>query len=214
MQEQSPFKTHFYEYDAWFDDNKNIYKSELLAVKELLPDNGKRVEIGVGSGRFASQLGIDTGIEPVDEIADLARKRGIKVLQGKAESLPLEDDSIDSACLITTICFVSDIDLTFREVFRVLRPGGTILVGFVPKDSQFGELYEKIAPQNQFYKHATFYTKQEVFYSIEAAGFSIDRTIQSLTGKPDTANDSVEEPTEGHDTGSFIVIRGVKRDKG
>jgi len=213
MQKQDPFKTHYYEYDAWFDENNNIYRSELLAVGELLPEKGKRVEIGVGSGRFASRLGIDTGIEPIDEIADLARQRGIDIIRGRAESLPLENGSIDSACLITTICFVSDIDLTFSEVFRVLRPGGAMLVGFVPKDSPFGELYGKIADQNRFYKHATFYTRQEVFDKMRDSGFTIDRTVQTLTKSPDRANDSVESPTEGHDSGSFIVIRGLKGKK-
>jgi len=210
IKDQNPFETHYCEYDAWFDNYDKTYQSELLAVQELLPERGDWVEIGVGSGRFASRLGIKTGVEPADGIATLARERDVTVLKGKAEALPLEDESVDAAFLITTLCFVDELDRTFIEAFRVLRPGGAVIVAFIPKDSQFGELYTRIANEDRFYKRATFYTKEEVFKAMTDAGLLIDRTVQTLTGSPERANDVVEAPTEGHDKGSFIVVRARK----
>jgi len=145
MAEPNPFETHYAEYDAWFDRNPNVYESELLAIRELLPPPGDWIEIGVGSGRFASVLGIPVGIEPAEGIATLARARGVGVVKGKAECLPLRDATVDAAFLITTLCFVDDIDRTFYEVARVLRAGGRAIVAFVPKDSRFGELYRENA---------------------------------------------------------------------
>jgi len=211
MAERNPFETHFDEYDAWFDRNANAYESELLAVREVLPPPGEWVEVGVGSGRFASRLGIPIGIEPADGIATLARERGVLVRKGKAESLPLEDSSVDAAFLITTLCFVDDIDRTFREVARVLRPGGKAIVAFIPGDSRFGELYCAGASEDRFFRRATLYTKQRVFAAIEAAGLEIERTVQTLTGSPERANERIEPPTEGHEDGSFVVARAVKR---
>lgn len=210
MKDQNPFETHYCEYDAWFANYDKTYQSELLAVQELLPERGDWVEIGVGSGRFASRLGIKTGVEPADGIATLAKERGVTVLKGRAEALPLDDESVDAAFLITTLCFVDELDRTFIEAFRVLRPGGAVIVAFIPKDSQFGELYKRIADKDRFYKRATFYTKEEVFKAMTGAGFLIDRTVQTLTGLPERANDAVEAPIEGHDKGSFIVVRAYK----
>ncbi|MCD5415673.1 class I SAM-dependent methyltransferase [Candidatus Bipolaricaulota bacterium] len=210
MKDQNPFETHYCEYDAWFDSYDKIYRSELLAVQELLPKNGNWVEIGVGSGRFASKLGIKTGVEPAEGIATLAMKRGVTVLKGRAEELPLDDESIDAAFLITTLCFVDELGRTFTEAFRVIRPGGAVIVAFIPQDSPFGELYGRIAGEDRFYRLATFYTKENVFTAMTQAGFLIDRTVQTLTGSPEQANDAVEAPTEGHAKGSFIVVRANK----
>jgi SAM-dependent methyltransferase len=209
--EANPFETHYAEYDAWFDRNANVYESELLAVRQLLPPPGDWVEIGVGSGRFASKLGIPAGVEPADGVATLARRRGVHVLKGKAESLPLEDESIDAAFLITTLCFVNDVDRTFLEVARVLRTGGHAVVAFIPKDSRFGERYCANASEDRFFRHATLPTKRRVFDAIEAAGLEIERIVQTLTGSPERANDRIEPPVEGHERGSFVVVRAIKR---
>jgi len=211
MAEPSPFETHYAEYDAWFDRNPNVYASELLAIRELLPPPGDWVEIGVGSGRFSSVLGIPLGIEPADGIATLARARGVGVVKGKAECLPLESASLDAAFLITTLCFVDDVDRTFSEVARVLRAGGRAIVAFIPKDSRFGELYCDNAPEDRFFRRATLYPKRRVFGAIEAAGMEIERTVQTLTGSPERANDRIEPPSEGHADGSFVVVRAIKR---
>jgi len=211
MTETNPFETHFDEYDAWFDRNANAYESELLAIRAVLPPPGEWVEIGVGSGRFSSRLGIPIGIEPADGIATLARERGVLVHKGEAESLPLENRSVDATFLITTLCFVNDIDRTFGEVSRVLRPGGHAIVAFIPKDSRFGALYCADASEDRFFRHATLYPRQRVFDAIEAVGLAIDRTVQTLTGSPERANEQIEPPTEGHEDGSFVVARAVKR---
>lgn len=211
MHETNPFEMHYMEYDAWFDRNVNAYESELLAIREVLPPLGDWVEIGAGSGRFASRLGIATGVEPADGIATLARARGVNVLKGKAECLPLRKATIDAAFLITTLCFVDDVNRTFREVSRVLRAGGHVVVAFIPKDSRFGELYCDNASEDHFFRHATLRTKQRVFDAIEAAGLEIERIVQTLTGTPERANDRIEPPAEGHERGSFIVVRAFKR---
>lgn len=49
-------------HDGWFERHRFVYESELLAVKEQLPEGGKGSEIGVGSGRFAAPLNIKQGL--------------------------------------------------------------------------------------------------------------------------------------------------------
>jgi len=210
MTESNPFDTHYDVYDAWFDRNAIAYESELLAVRALLPPAGDWVEIGVGSGRFASKLGIPVGVEPADGVATLARARGIRVLKGAAESLPLDDATVDAAFLITTLCFIDDMAVAFGEVARVLRPGGSAIVAFLPRDSRFGALYCDHTSEDPFFSQATLHTTAQVFDAIGAAGLRIERTVQTLSGDPATANDAIEAPSEGYERGSFVVVRAVK----
>ncbi len=69
--EFNPFEAISKEYDQWFDDNKVTFLSELAAVKYFLPKQGKGLEIGIGTGRFAMELGIKYGIEPSETIEQL-----------------------------------------------------------------------------------------------------------------------------------------------
>lgn len=77
----NPFDKITKEYDQWFDDNMNTFLSELEVVRFFLPKEGKGVEIGVGTGRFAMELGIGSGIEPSETMAMFAKQRGIEVIK-------------------------------------------------------------------------------------------------------------------------------------
>ena len=47
------FEKNAAEYDLWFEENEAAYKSEILALRDLIPAKGVGLEIGVGTGRFA-----------------------------------------------------------------------------------------------------------------------------------------------------------------
>ena len=49
---------------------------------------------------------------------------------GAMEGLPLPDSAVDAAITLNTIYFVPDLAAAFRDVRRVLRPGGALVVGF------------------------------------------------------------------------------------
>jgi len=210
MPGENPFETIYGEYDAWFDANVNAFVSEILAVRELVPKPGRWIEVGVGSGRFASALGIRVGIEPAEGIASLALERGIEVLKGVAEDLPLEDASVDALFLITTLCFVRDVERAFAEALRVLVPGGVILVAFIPSDSPFGELYTRTASRNPFFRDAILRSRKAIVRALTGAGFRIDRATHTLTVSPERVNDRIEPPGEGWERGSFVVLRAGK----
>ena len=55
------FERYVLEYENWFKKKHFVYDSELHMVKTLLPKNGKGIEIGVGTGRFAAPSGIKAG---------------------------------------------------------------------------------------------------------------------------------------------------------
>ncbi len=206
MPKTAPFETHSDRYDQWFDANRDVYLAELEAVRQLMPSHAANgLEVGVGSGKFAAPLGIQTGVEPAEEMAVRAEKLGIRVYRNVAEALPFADAAFDFVLMVTTICFVDDIRLSFQEAFRVIQPGGCILVGFVDRESELGRRYMERRDESLFYKDATFFSSQEVYDDLTQAGFEDLTARQTLiTGEPK------EKIEAGFGKGAFVVLKGLK----
>lgn len=210
---ENPFETRAREYDAWFNVNAITFRNEVDAVRSILPERSDRrrwVEIGVGSGRFAEALRIPLGVEPASGMAALARERGIDVLSGTAESLPLADASCEAAFLITSLCFIDDATAAFREASRILTSGGRIVVAFLPCDSPFGHVIAAARESDPFFRHARMWSRDEVVFALGEAGLRIERSVHTLTGEPKDWNTRIEAPSAGWIDGSFVVLRARK----
>lgn len=209
MAKFEPFEKHAQKYDEWFNKNKHFYESELQAIKELLPKSKNGIEIGVGSGRFAAPLGIKLGVDPSRKMGEIAQMRGIKFVEGIAESLPFEDSQFDFVLMVTTICFLDDVEAAFNEVSRVLKSGGSLIIGFIDAESPMGKLYEKHRNESTFYKDATFYSVKEVISYMKKAQFKDFSFRQTLFKSGEELKD-IEPVKKGFGEGSFVVVRGVK----
>ncbi|MBN2631952.1 MAG: methyltransferase domain-containing protein [Bacteroidales bacterium] len=209
MAKTEPFDYHSVEYEQWFSENHFVFLSELEALRKIVPARGRGVEIGIGNGIFAVPLGIGEGIEPSGPMREAAIEKGLKVLDGVAEDLPLPDRSYDFAVMITTICFVDDINLSLAEARRILKNDGFIILGFVDKDSPVGKLYFKNKEKSIFYKDAVFYSTAEVNELLGKHGFVISDTLQTVFGLLPEIKE-IQEPENGYGRGSFIVIKAKK----
>lgn len=209
MSKIEAFEKYTKQYDSWFDENSYIYKSEVLAIMELLDVNKNSVEIGVGSGRFSLSLGVKHGVEPSNKMRKLAMERGIEVIKGVAERLPYPDNLFDYALMITTICFLDDISKAFNEVYRILKHNGFFIIGFIDKGSPIGKIYQENKANNPFYKNANFYSVNEVLYYLtnsEFKNFSFRQTIFNPLEKIK----GIEPIEKGYGRGSFVVIKANK----
>jgi ubiquinone/menaquinone biosynthesis C-methylase UbiE len=127
----APFDANCERYDRWFEKHQAAYISELLALRALVPCEGRGLEVGVGTGRFAAPLGIAVGVDPSNAMLTRAAQRRVEVVRGVAEALPFPDGSFDHVLIVTTICFVDSPEKMLAEARRVLRPGGKLVMGFV-----------------------------------------------------------------------------------
>jgi ubiquinone/menaquinone biosynthesis C-methylase UbiE len=208
MAKITSFEKFSEEYDEWFVKNKDKYEVELRALSFFVPPKGNGLEVGVGSGKFSSPLGIKTGVEPSQKMADKARKLGIRIFAGIAEDLPFPNSTFDFILMVTTICFVDDLKKTFQEAFRVLKKDGFIVIGFIDKESELGKVYSRNKAKSHFYKIAKFFSAHEVLACLNEAGFGNFETKQTIF----PGNDS-QYIQDGFGTGSFVVIKGVKINK-
>jgi len=212
MPKTKPFDKYSDEYDRWFVVNKYAFQSELKAIKSVLPDSGKGVEIGVGSGMFAELLGITEGVEPSRAMREKAKKKNINALDGVAENLPYSDNSFDFALMVTTICFVDELVQSFNEAHRILSDTGRLIIGFVDKNSPIGKIYQQYKEESIFYKDALFYGTEELYGILKNTGFEIEDTCQTVFGNLEEI-DRVQETLSGYGKGSFVVIRAMKKHK-
>ena len=209
MPKIEPFEKHTVKYDNWFEENKYAYQSEINAIKDILPEFDKAVEIGVGSGKFAAPLGIKLGIEPSAKMRKIAQSKGIKVVNSVAENLPLKNASFDLVLMVTTLCFLDDASKAFSEIYRILKPGGYFINGFVDKNSRIGKIYQKYKEKSIFYKIAVFYSTEEVISLLKEQGFKNIKFKQTIFSTLDKI-DEVEAVKDGYGEGSFIVVRVQK----
>ena len=205
------FETHHQRYEAWFEKHEAAYISELLALRPFVPWEGRGIEIGVGSGRFAGPLGVQVGVDPSPAMLVYAAARGIEVVQGTAENLPFVAGSFDHAMVVTTICFVDSPAGMLAEARRVLKPGGRLVIGFIDRESALGQDYLAHQAENVFYRDATFYSSDEVAQLLLETGFSISAWDQTLAHSLSETRE-IESLRPGRGQCAFVVIAATRED--
>jgi ubiquinone/menaquinone biosynthesis C-methylase UbiE len=138
-------------------------------LREVLdPSPGERVlEIGPGTGYYTLDLAqwvepdgmvevFDIQQEMLDHTMRRARQRGlanVSATRGDATGLPYEDDSFDAALLVAVLGEIPEGDAALRELRRVLKPGGRLVVGELfgdPHFTTFGSLRHRAEEASLF----------------------------------------------------------------
>lgn len=200
------FEQHAAEYDEWFDAHGAVYQAELTALRKCIPAAASGLEVGVGTGRFAIPLGIMFGIDPSHRMLQLARRHGLRVCQAVGEQLPFRDGQFDVVLLVTVICFVDDVPTLLRELRRVLKSGGHLIIGFINRNSELGRLYESRKETSAFYRDARFYSVEEVAHWVQEAGFCSLRFCETLFGDATQLGPRSSEVRDGYTNGAFVVL--------
>jgi ubiquinone/menaquinone biosynthesis C-methylase UbiE len=197
------------EYEDWFSRHELAYRSELSAVKAFMPPAGYGLEIGVGTGRFAGPLEIKVGVEPARPMAEIAKARGITVMQAYAEALPFADGSFDFVLMVTILCFLRDPFQALGEATRVLKQQGRLTIGMIDPDSPLGKSYEENKVRSKFYRGTKFHRVGQVLKWLEDLGYLNLQTSQTIFQDP-AAMKSLEPVKSGHGEGVFVVLAGEK----
>jgi ubiquinone/menaquinone biosynthesis C-methylase UbiE len=154
-------------------------------------------------------LGIFLGIEPSEDMRNIASGRGVNIIDGSAESLPINDAAYDYALLVTTVCFLDSLELAFREASRILKKDGYIIIGLIDKDSVLGKQYEEKKSESKFYKDAIFHGVDEIRETLKKVGFNNFKYVQAVL-PGDIDNYSGTAIKQGYGEGSFVVLRAQK----
>jgi ubiquinone/menaquinone biosynthesis C-methylase UbiE len=92
------------------------------------------------------------------------------------------------------------------EAYRVLKPGGGLVIGFIDRTSDLGQHYLAHQAENVFYREATFYSALEVEKLLRDTGFTEPVWVQTLSKTLDET-DEIEPLRVGYGQGAFVVIK-------
>lgn len=96
---------------------------------------GEVLEIGFGTGLnlpFYQEVDQVYALEPNRDIYQLAQKRvfdapfHVQHIQASAEKLPFADHSVENIVSTWTMCSIANLDKAIQEIYRVLKPQGTL----------------------------------------------------------------------------------------
>ena len=152
-------------YDDYYNTDLGIQVdlAEKRKLKQFIKqlECPKILEIGCGTGHwttFFSEQGLEVaGIDVSEKMIEKAKTKKIPNADfsiASVEKLPFETKSIDNIIAITSMEFVNNLDLAFREIFRVLKTGGKLLIGCLNLNSSIGQTKDDV----EMFSTAHFFT--------------------------------------------------------
>lgn len=143
MGDEQPAEQLTESYDRWRSSRlgriTDAIERQLLA-RLLGKIDGKRLlDVGCGDGEMAVELARQgatvTALDADPSMIAAARLRAeheaarVQFVEGDAESLPFDDATFDVVVAVTVLCFVQDAEHAVKEIARVLKPGGRLVIG-------------------------------------------------------------------------------------
>jgi SAM-dependent methyltransferase len=164
----------------WFTGRRNIiasFLSSLFSSRE--GPKPSILDVGCGTGanlELLDQFGVAEGVDVSADALEFCRQRGlVRVRQGAAEKLPYESGTFDLVTGLDVVEHLDDDLAGLREMHRVLKPDGRILL-FVPA---FMFLW---GVQDDVSNHRRRYTLKELKQRVREAGFEVERaTYANIT---------------------------------
>jgi len=144
--------------------------------------SGAGVDVFIAAGQVGPQ-GKAIGVDMTPQMAARARENAVKggfenveFRDGRLESLPVDDDSVDAVTSNCVINLVPDKAQVFAEVARVLKPGGRMVISDIVLD---GELPEAVKEDMLSYVGCVSGAeqRQDYFAKVEAAGLSVTEVL-------------------------------------
>ena len=128
-----------------------------LVIERLDPRPGDRwLDLACGTGAIAERAaeqgaavtGLDLAPALIETARERARERGLSIeyVVGDCEATPFDDASFDKASSTVGIMFAPDHEASARELARVTRPGGQIVLANWTPEGGLGRMFQMMAP--------------------------------------------------------------------
>ncbi len=151
----------------------------VLGFLDAAARRGERavLDIGCGSSRIIQDLPAAVGLDILLPKLRFLRDRHSRLVQGSIFALPFPDGAFDAVICSEVIEHVPAHPAVFAEMGRVLRPGGTLILG----TPDYGRLlwrvlewiYGKVLPGAYAHEHITHYTRDNLAERLRAHGYTI-----------------------------------------
>src|SRR5215475_2726457 len=174
MQHTYPILYAVEESHWWYIGRRRIIRSFVKQICDRVTDRHARIlDVGCGTGAnlmLLSEFGDAQGVDVSPDALAFCRGRGLEnVRLGAAEALPYGDHEFDLVTAFDVVEHMDDDVAGLREMRRVLRPGGQLLL-FVPTFMLLWGVQDEVS------NHRRRYRLKELRGAVIAAGFEVERT--------------------------------------
>lgn len=202
-------------------------EEELILGLVGLPAGMRILDAGCGDGLLASALAragaIVTGVDRDPRMLTVGQARAehaglhLELVEGDLRALPFADAAFDVAIAITALCFVADAERAVREMARVLRPGGRVVIGELGRWNLWAakrRISGWLGPS--VWSAATFFTPGQLRRMAMKAGLAVTATRGAIFYPPCATPAALLEPWDAwlgrHTTSSaaFLAVVGQK----
>ena len=162
-------------YDLWFKApiGRLIKRYESDLVLEMLrPEQGERIlDAGCGTGVFtldvlaagAQIVGLELSLPMLLRAASTLEEHPFLAVRGDMTMLPFAENEFDKAVSVTTIEFIEDAQRAIKELFRVTKPGGCVVVATLNSLSPWAARRRKKAKnRHSLFEHAFFRSPEQL----------------------------------------------------
>lgn len=211
-------------YDAWFTTPIGAlikhYETELVMAM-LRPAPGERIlDAGCGTGIFTQDIlapgarvvGLDLSLPMLQRSLGRLPARPFQGIQGEMAHLPFSNGAFDRTVSVTALEFVEDAEGAVRELFRVTRPGGQVVVATLNSLSPWAERRKTAGRKGHtLFRDAIFRSPSEM----RALGPVEGNLKTAIFFEKDDPQDSARKKEErgrsaDSDSGAFIAIAWKK----
>jgi ubiquinone/menaquinone biosynthesis C-methylase UbiE len=211
-------------YDLWFETpmGKLIkYYESKLVLRMLTPNPGEVIlDAGCGTGIFTADIlkagarvvGLELSFTMLRRALTKCGAQTFEPVIGDIRGLPFTNASFHKAISITAIEFIQDARMAVEELFRVTKPGGSIVVATLNSLSPWAERRKKAAQKGHpLFRHTIFRSPDEMKGLSPVEG--IAQTIIHFQ-KNDDPDIAPKIETSGNEkdlnTGAFLAVRWIK----
>lgn len=210
------------DYDEWFRRGAGplIYEAEVEALKrvagKLKP--GLLLDVGCGTGLFSEVFkGLGWRIMGVDYalgMASAASAKGLDVVLADGCHLPFRSNLCDSVLMFTVLEFLPCGDEALKEAFRVLKAGGSLILGVHNRVNPWN-LYRRLKAKRKpssAYKNIKYRSLAGLRAEVERFSFRLEEAC-SVVFHPKTLRVERFLRRRGvgiGETGSILIVRAVK----
>ena len=158
----------------WYTGRRKILTRFIEDICRRVTDRRPRIlDVGCGTGAnllMLSKFGDAEGVDVSEDALAFCHERGLEQVKlGAAEALPYDDGTFDLVTALDVVEHLDDDLAGLREMRRVLRPGGRVLL-FVPTFMFLWGLQDDVS------HHRRRYRMPELRHVLEQAGFEVERT--------------------------------------
>jgi ubiquinone/menaquinone biosynthesis C-methylase UbiE len=201
----------------------SAYAKDALDFAQVLP-GADVLDVCTGPGTLAMQAALSARrvacvdfsprmLEECRRRADLAGLTNVETVQADGQALPFEDASFDRSFSMFGLIFFPDRNAGFRELHRVLRPGGRAVVSswrpfeLVPPIKAAFEILLELMPELPFGKSKAPLGEANDFRAeLEAAGFvSVD--VRVVSHKNTAESPAAFWASMARSTAPFVLLR-------